>query len=87
MRTITKFVCDKCGKEFESERDAITHESAHYGITPEEWLEWKLLIYRVNDRRLIYKRASSEPNAVFVDMAIEKLREFETEHGLEPYEI
>ena len=81
MRRI--WVCDICGKEFDSSVKAQSHEASCYGLDDAGYRTWlSLAAQSARSGKVLYYQNNPETRERF-DAACKKLASFEMEHHLE----
>lgn len=82
MKRYQIYVCEVCGKE-SRDRDEIERcEASHLGLSVEEKHAWDALKYIAQSCGSIVYDTNNRKTRAAYDKAIEKLVEFEKEHGL-----
>lgn len=82
MKEKTKYCCEICKKEYDSERAALTDEAAHFGLTSGEYCVWTVLyqnVLNINNMGIDYSKLNTDER---LRSAFEDLSKFEKEHNL-----
>lgn len=82
MRTILKFMCEKCRAVYDTPREALFCEAGHYHLTVEEYDQWLALQKLAADAGRIVGIQKNEQTDSDFDAAIQKLLDFERAHKL-----
>lgn len=82
MRKVTLYQCEHCSYSTDNINECLEHEAEHYDLTSEQYQEWHELhesAARAGSIINITKNHETEHN---FDKTVEKLVEFEKQHGL-----
>lgn len=83
MKMYQTYVCEKCGKESTSPEEIEQCEAAHMGLTVGEMHAYQSLKSEAKYfGSMVYRTNNEDTRKAFND-AIEKLVDFEKEHGLD----
>ena len=82
-RTIHTYICDVCGKEFDSASEAESHEARCYGLSDHEYQMWFHLSDQAARSGKWLSIQSNQESRERFDTACDKLTNFEMEHHLE----
>ena len=82
MKTRIKYVCELCESEFDKSTECEKCEATHYGLTLEQYLEWKLLSDEAKKAGIKISYDKNPTTDKAFDEAIRNLVRFEEAHKL-----
>lgn len=83
LKRYTVYKCDYCDFESRDFKKAEKHEAEHFGLTVEEFRHWKTLKANAQSMGTAVSGTKNEETERMFDEAVEKLLNFEKEHGIE----
>lgn len=85
MRGITIYECQVCGKRSETLKEIEQCVAAHFGLTIEEYKEWKKLTEDFRHKSWVITITNNEETRTKQDKALAELLLFEKEHHIDTY--
>ena len=82
MNQISVYKCEHCDYSTTDMRECLTHEAGHYGLTLDEYDEWRSLHRTAADAGITVGYTRNEETSRLFDVAIENLVSFERTHSL-----
>lgn len=82
MKQYTVYVCENCDYESRDVKEMKRHEAAHLGLTVEEMDEYDVLKDYATHMGFVVSCTRNEETIKRFDDAIQRLVDFEKEHGI-----
>lgn len=82
LKVRIKYVCELCESEFDKSSECEKCEATHYGLTLEQYLDWKLLLKEAERAGLVRGYNKNPVTDKAFDNAVRNLVQFEESHEL-----
>lgn len=83
MNQMTVYTCEHCDFSTTDKQECLAHEANHYGLTPEEYAQWRQLFKDASHAGIILGITRTPKTVADFELIIHKLVAFEIEHHIE----